>query len=274
MQRFVAKHRGKALIVVGTGPSAWKFTSKPAICKLLNKYTLIGINRAFSLPIKLTYQISLDEIWQILRNREPESRKSYNKISAVFQQWKQLRGRSVAQWSLEDFVAAYGSQLEVDAELLKYFKLCSPHAPFVRFAPSGFTTTCPYDAVHFQRQVGTPTKVYRGLYHSANTAHSAIHLAVVMGAKVVFLLGVDMAPPKRDERSWERGKYDTDAVMLGFRVLRSAFNDLRIVNLNPQARLQAFERATDVRNAIHLLKQHLPIADGHPVRLLRHTNRA
>jgi len=255
MHQYQQKHKGQPMLVLGTGPSAWDIGRRPEFVELLNGMPTIGINRAFGVGLRVNYQISLDRIWQALLSSKP-AKASYNRLSKTFVAWKTKHGTSVRMWTLEDFVAAYRDKLEIHPEVQTYLRLCSPHAPFTRFIQTTNFPACPYGAIAFNAVLTVDTGRYTGLFNRGNTGHAAVHLAALMGANPIFLLGVDMAPPDATKRPWERCLYAREGVILGFRILREKIRGTIIYNLNPKAALDAFSRVKSHEDALDILKRY------------------
>lgn len=260
MHRFVRKHVGSPMLVLGTGPSAFRVSKDPQYKPLLQKLPSIAINRGFALGLKVNYQISLDRIWHAVFKQKP-ALECYNRVHATYAKWCKKHGATVNDWTLEDFVAAYWDQLHLHPEIQVYFKLCSLHAPFTRFVSLRNHAVCPYVSVPFGGTRNTPMfgRYVGSLFNANNTAHAAIHLAAVMAGNPIFLLGIDMAKHEPKIRPWERCAYARAGVLRGFRVLRDNLGrSTRIVNLNPSANLSTFERVKGYEDGLRILRSCIP----------------
>ena len=256
MHRHTRTHINKPVLVLGTGPSAWHAAKDSELTKLLNRIPTIAVNRAFNVGITVQYQISLDRIWGAFLRWEKD-RLCLDRLRRLFKLWQTKHKPAADNWTLEEFVEA--KDVEVTGEIESYFRLISPHAPFTRFVTEANKTGCPYDAVSFQtsRSKAVRWGVYRdGLVGTGNTALPAMHLATVMGANPILLLGVDWTAPMPKERPWERGAcYQLDRAKKSMMKLAT---DLRgqtnVYNLSPVSWLPWFQKAKNWGETLTWLK--------------------
>jgi len=265
LRDFEKRHIGKPLLVIGTGPSVW--SAPPHLKQLIEKYKppTIAINRAFDIWSDLppTYQISTDKIWKALigpTSYKGQAKQVYTLLQGYFKNWKRNNPHEAENWSFEDFVGAYRDvllpkrhdHLFAQQEVWRYFRLCSPHAPFIRFSWDGNSQSCPYQSIRFRQQKNQKDIQYGqskdgALMVKGNTAQSAIHLAAVMMAQPIFMIGVDLTKRDDKNRPWEnRAHYLSDkrtcSISQGFRRLSSCLRQkVHIVNLNPNTRCNFFE---------------------------------
>lgn len=264
-------------LVLGTGPSAWNIGTSPEFLELVPGLLVIGINRAYEIhrDIRLNFQISTDKIWDAFL-KTPDARSNFDYLTQQFRVWRSVH--AVKGWSLEDFITAYKSQLEIHPEVWRYFRLASPFAPFVRLSYANNSTHSPYreQSILFRRHDANRYPIHYGrcLYDSliveGNTAQSAIHLAAVMGCAPIFVLGVDLTPPEPDKRPWEKGavyRIDGTTAKSGTRAagFRRLAKDLRgkvhVVNLNPKTMLRDFEVVESIKAGLQHVKEVIKRAD-------------
>ncbi len=253
---FVNKHAGKTVVVCATGPTMVNgFGQRPDVQALLQRTNNIGVNRAFDFaPVQ--YQMSLDRI-KIGLLRMDGAKRNLQSLKDLFAVWK--KKYNTKGWSFEDFVFYYQDHLEVHEEVLRYIKISSAHKPFVCFVPRSNLGPSPYDAVPFSttRELAPPGTVpSRGLISFGNSSIPAIHLAGVMGAKCILLLGVDMTPIDPNKRIWEKGSpYYKPNTKRGFTLIANKWKQaVRIINLNPKAPLAELPRAKSFEHSLTLLQ--------------------
>lgn len=253
MQHLVRRHEGEVVVVIGTGPSTWTLGQRPEIKTVLLKTINIGVNRGFDAGHPVLYQVSLDQIWTALI-RKPAAASSFKSLNRLYTMW-------CSKWNHKDlafldWVYVFKDKLSIHPEVWRYFRLISPNAPFVRLAPRRNAEKAPYDCLGFQALSGEPQwGRYNGLLTGGNSAPTAIHLGAVMGAKRIFLLGVDMTTPDPSSRQWETGPvYYRPNVKKSFeRLARGLGRDVKIINLNHQAMLMEFQKADSDDHAVELL---------------------
>lgn len=252
--QFVRKHVDEVFVVLGTGPSCWAFGQLPEVRELLKKTIIVGVNRGYDAGHRVTYQVSLDQIWRSLVQK-PGPRASLGSLRRIYGMWCQ-------KWkcddlTLEEWAYAFRDKLSIHPEVWRYLRLISPHAPFVRFTTRHNAKSTPYPSIAFGPIQGEPKwGQYSGLMCGGNSAPTAIHLAAVMGASKILLLGVDMTMPDKVAREWETGpNYYRKNVKRAFeRLQRHLGTSTQIFNLNPDAVLAEFPKAQSQEHALEVLR--------------------
>lgn len=256
------RHLDRTLVVVGTGPSAWNFGQKPEVQALLRRTINIGVNRAFSLGFPIQYQVSLDKIWNcILTDRE--DRKQLADFRKRFTQFQAKYKRGVKGWTLEDYVAAFRKQLKPRPEVWRWFLIRSPHAPFVRFVKDRNCGGAPYDHVCFpvidfwskdaeNLRRGDPKGLIGG-----SSAFPAMNLALVLGARRILLIGVDMTQVDRNAREWERSPkpYYRKFARIGFSRVAKVLGKSNLISLFPKTPVKEVTRVKDEKHALAVLAE-------------------
>lgn len=255
MLQYQQKHKDQPILVLGTGPSAWDLGRRSEFVEVLRGITTIAINRGIGVGLPVHYQISLDRIWSALL-KKPQAKKSYQRLQAAFNAWRSKHGQQVCRWTVEEFAQAHWKLLDLHPEVQTYLKLCSPHAPFVRFMQSPNSKSCPYRHVSFKPVQQVNINRYVGLLNRGNSAHPAINLAGLMGGNPIFILGIDMAHPDPKARPWERCVYAREGVLKGFRILREKMRGVVVYNLNSDAKLDAFTRVKSYGEALDILRRY------------------
>lgn len=265
MHRFARKHLNEPLLVLATGPSAWEYVKMPEFIELASNMKVIAVNRAFDMGVPVQYQISLDRIWLALRQRLKEARASYEMVVAAYYKFKAKHGPEVASWTVEDFFEAYKDILKPHTETKLYFRLCSPHAPFIRFINSKNFRVAPYSCIPFPIHAGATVKwgAWMGkLFAKGNTTQSAIHLAAIMGGKPIFVVGLDLTPPDPVNKPWEKGaRYErTHDVAAGFKIIGAALaKHVPVYNLSPISRSEGFRKVKSYEEGLRLLRRHVHV---------------
>lgn len=256
IQQFINVHRDRDIVVIGTGPSAWSFGQKPEVQELLRKTINIAVNRGFTLGIPVQYQMSLDQVWKAFIKR-PKDNAQHRILLQVFAQWKKEYGLQASMWNFDDWCEAYKDDLHIRPEVWRWLMLMSPHAPFVRFTTLHNSKHAPYSCVGFVPANVTPQRgVYaNGMLSAGNSAFPAIHLATVMGARRILLLGIDMAPPNNKERPWEGPAYYRKQHRNTFKRIMQGLGAEGVINLNPTAALQEVPRVQDEEQALLLIRR-------------------
>lgn len=257
MSSFVGAHLNETMVVLGTGPSAYdpgSFGRNEQVQRLLSELPVIALNRAFSIGVKVNYQVSLDKVYTALL-KHPSAKASLASLKKRFVEWSTKY--NIEGWTFEDWVQTYCDKSSIDFEVLNLLKLSSPHAPFIRFLQQGTAIKAPYEAVGFN-VVSRPfmwNNYKNGLVAGGNTAHAGIALASVMGARKVLFLGVDMTKPSAVHKRWEVNQsYYRKNVKQGFkRAQQELGSKIKFINLNPNAELAEFEKTTSYDASMDLL---------------------
>jgi len=263
MKQFANIHKNQPCLVLATGPSAWAMLDIPSMYKLFKRMPIIAINRAMNMGISINYQISLDRIWTAFFNpgNPPGAKalKNYKYLKRQFNTWK---AKYKSNWTMEEWISAYWGELNIDNETKNYFRLLSPHAPFIRFLPNNHARIAPYTCQGFNGANGRLKHgiFTGGLYIGRNTGITAIHLASLMGCNPIFLSGIDMEPPNRRIRPWERCIYARQGVFKGFeKVAKDLLPSTRILNLNPKTKLEAFPHTRSLDDSVAQMKKALHV---------------
>lgn len=289
LSQFNSAHKGKPVLVLGTGPSAFSpelGQSQRFLDLASSELPIIGLNRAFDIPhIKINYQLSIDRIWFALLKKSIRKGqtyaetvwRSYVHVVESFKAWKLRYGIANGEWTIEDFVSAYRDDLKPHPEVWRFFRLCSPYAPFIRFSwannSGSAAMRCPYPGVKFGKADKQDPFMYGQCFEDKlivrnNAAQTGIHLAYIMGAAPIFLLGVDLTPADPKKRDWETGaRYATrqaqDPIDGAFRwVAQKVKRHVHVVNLNPDTLLHHFERVKSVQEGLDHLERE--IRRGYP----------
>lgn len=192
---YVNKHKGEDFLIVGSGPSS-KVINDPAFVDK-KPWRIVAVNKAYLYLKRVDYQISIDPIWDALKKANRHQ----------------------------------------DLDKLK-------EAKFPRFVQARLRTRCPYDAVFFPRRIQAQAESLvkdcaKGVDHSSlfahgTTTHAAMHLAAIMGAKRIFLCGIDMT-----------GSYRTPRVETGYRIIAAALNKhVEIINPSEHFALPLFRKGS------------------------------
>lgn len=194
MREWIDKHKGKDFLVLGCGPSSYDYNPKEHTDKII-----IAVNRAFLKEPRTHYQISIDRIWKTLK--EQKENRTYDRL---------VNGK------------------------------------FTRFVQFVLRKECPYKAVFFARvknlmcypkfieYAQKKKSIYAGgLFSHGTSAHPAMHLAAIMGAKRIFLCGVDATHT-----------YNTPRVQKGYHILKQVFDSIgmQVINLSTISTIDAFPR--------------------------------
>lgn len=250
-------YEGRTIVVLGTGPSAWPAMADERWRKALERHPIIAVNRAFDIGVRVKYQVSIDHIWASLL-KTPAAQASNRSLIYLHQRWcKQHDVCPRSGLPLEDFLYVFRDKLSIHPEVWRYYRLVSPHAPFMRITTLSCANAAPYQAVPFvAAKVISPAK-YDGLMTNGNSAIPAVHLACIMGAKRVLLLGVDMTEPDKRSRPWETGPaYYRAMTRAGFKKLAYAMcPKVQILNLNPDALLQEFQKVKSTEAGLAMLEE-------------------
>lgn len=256
VKTIVGRHEGETIVVIGTGPSAWSAMKDERFKAALQRHTLVAVNRAFDIGLMVQYQVSIDHVWTALL-KTPAATASNRSLVYLYKRWVKQYDVSTAEFSFEDFIETFKHKLSIHPEVWRYYRLISAHAPFVRICPVSVANAAPYPAMAFVKAKSGPNPSrYDGLVTGGNSACPAIHLAAVLGARRIFLLGVDMTKPDKKTNTWETGPdYYRPLTQQTFKALAYGLcPKIQILNLNPDARLKEFQRVRDIEHGISLLE--------------------